>query len=156
MKNYFEILHGTFDLWYFFPFIKESNYFLFKRGLRLFKGFIVCAKCSRGYVSSRGYVYSGLQSTMHKKRPKMCNGCRVTATKIHLYHSTKKAKARPHKVLEWQTDSKVQKQCSWFILGPMFILFVKFSMPYVYSMHQVCPGGQSTCVNCEILMLTST
>ena len=37
----------------------------------------------------------------------------VSAAKIYLYHSTKIAKARPHRV-EWQTDSSVQKQ--WFML----------------------------------------
>ena len=50
---------------------------------------------------------------MHKKNPKICTGCRVSAAKIYLYHSTKIAKARPHSV-EWQTDSSVQKQ--WFML----------------------------------------
>ena len=49
---------------------------------------------------------------MHKKIPKICTGCRVSAAKIYLYHSTKIAKARPHS-LEWQTDSSVQKQ--WFM-----------------------------------------
>ena len=49
---------------------------------------------------------------MHKKIPKICTGCRVSAAKIYLYHSTKIAKARPHSV-EWQTDSSVQKQ--WFM-----------------------------------------
>ena len=49
---------------------------------------------------------------MHKKRPKICTGCRVSAAKIYLYHSTKIAIARPHSV-EWQTDSSVQKQ--WFM-----------------------------------------
>ena len=49
---------------------------------------------------------------MHKKRPKICTGCRVSAAKIYSYHSTKMAKARPHRV-EWQTDSSFQKQ--WFM-----------------------------------------
>ena len=49
---------------------------------------------------------------MHKKRPKICTGCRVSAVKIYLYHTTKIAKARPHRV-EWQTHSSVQKQ--WFM-----------------------------------------
>ena len=49
---------------------------------------------------------------MHKKIPKICTGCRVSATKIYLYHSTEIAKARPHRV-EWQTDSSVQKH--WFM-----------------------------------------
>ena len=49
---------------------------------------------------------------MQIKRPKICTGCRVSAAKIYLYHSTKIAKARPHSV-EWQTDSSVQKQ--WFM-----------------------------------------
>ena len=38
---------------------------------------------------------------MHNKSPKICtglSGCRVSAAKIHLYHSTKIAKARPHRV----------------------------------------------------------
>ena len=46
---------------------------------------------------------------MHKKRPKICTGCRVNTAKI--YHSTKIAKAKPHSE-EWQTDSSVQKQWS--------------------------------------------
>ena len=49
---------------------------------------------------------------MQKKRPKICTGCRVSAAKIDLYHSTKIAKARPHRV-ECPTDSSVQKQ--WFM-----------------------------------------
>ena len=49
---------------------------------------------------------------MHKKRPKICTCCKVSAAKICLYHSTKIAKAMPHRV-EWQTDSSVQKQ--WFM-----------------------------------------
>ena len=35
---------------------------------------------------------------MHKKSPKICTGCRVSAAKIYLYHSTKIAKVRPHRV----------------------------------------------------------
>ena len=50
---------------------------------------------------------------MHKKVPKICTGCRVSAAKIYLYHSTNIAKARPHSK-EWQTDSSVQKQ--WFMI----------------------------------------
>jgi len=34
---------------------------------------------------------------MHKKSPKICTGCKVSAAKIYLYHSTKIAKA-PHRV----------------------------------------------------------
>ena len=49
---------------------------------------------------------------MHKKIPKICTGCRVSAAKIYLDHSTKIAKARPHRV-EWQTENSVQKQ--WFM-----------------------------------------
>ena len=48
---------------------------------------------------------------MHKRNPKICTGCRVSAAKIYLYHSTKVAKARPHSE-EWQTDTSVQKQWS--------------------------------------------
>ena len=33
---------------------------------------------------------------MHKKIPKICPGCRVSAAKIYLYNSTEIAKARPH------------------------------------------------------------
>ena len=40
---------------------------------------------------------------MHKKNPKICTGCKVSEAKIYLYHSTEKAKARPHSE-EWQTD----------------------------------------------------
>ena len=49
---------------------------------------------------------------MHEKIPKICSGCRVSAAKIYLYHSTKIAKARQHRV-ECPTDSSVQKQ--WFM-----------------------------------------
>ena len=35
---------------------------------------------------------------MHKKIPKICTGCRVSAAKIYLYHSPEVAKARPHRV----------------------------------------------------------
>ena len=48
---------------------------------------------------------------MHKKNPKICTGCRVSAAKIYLYHSTEIAKARPHSE-EWETDTSVQKQWS--------------------------------------------
>ena len=37
-----------------------------------------------------------IRNTMHKKIPKICTGCRVSAAKIYLYHSTELAKARPH------------------------------------------------------------
>ena len=46
---------------------------------------------------------------MRKKNPKICTGCRVSAAKIYLYHSTKIAIDRPHSV-KWQTDSSFQKQ----------------------------------------------
>ena len=52
---------------------------------------------------------------MLKKIPKICTGCRVSEAKIYLYHSTKMAKARPHRV-KWQTDSSVHKQ--WFMAYP--------------------------------------
>ena len=48
---------------------------------------------------------------MHKKIPKICTGCRVSAAKIYLCHSTEIAKARPHSE-EWETDTSVQKQWS--------------------------------------------
>ena len=55
---------------------------------------------------------------MHKKSPKICTGCRVSAAKIYLYHGTEIAKARPHSE-EWQTDTSVQKHWSMaqYILG---------------------------------------
>ena len=56
---------------------------------------------------------------MHKKIPKICTGCRVSAAKIYLYHSTKIAKARPHSE-EWQTDTSVQKQWSMAHLKKYF------------------------------------
>ena len=37
-----------------------------------------------------------IRNTVHKKTPKICTGCRVSAAKIYLYHSTEIAKARPH------------------------------------------------------------
>ena len=48
---------------------------------------------------------------MHKKIPKIWTGCRVSAAKTYLHHSTKIAKARPHSE-EWQIDTSVQKQWS--------------------------------------------
>ena len=35
-----------------------------------------------------------IRNTMHKKNPKICTGCRASAAKIYLYHSTKITKAR--------------------------------------------------------------
>ena len=52
--------------------------------------------------SVSGYI----TNTMHKKRPKICTGCRVSAAKIYLYHSTKIAKAKPHRV-KYPTDSSL-------------------------------------------------
>ena len=67
---------------------------------------------------------------MHKKSPKICTGCRVSAAKIYLYPSTKIAKARPHGV-DWQTDSSVQKQ--WFMI------FIWTVMPHTtYSRNTMC------------------
>ena len=37
-----------------------------------------------------------VRNAMHKKIPKICTRCRVSAAKIYLYHSTEIAKARPH------------------------------------------------------------
>ena len=39
-----------------------------------------------------------MRNTMHKRSPEICTGCRVSAAKIHLYHSTEIAKARSHSV----------------------------------------------------------
>ena len=59
---------------------------------------------------------------MHKKRLKICTGCKVSAGKIYLYHSTKIVKARPHRV-ECPIDSSVQKQ--WFMYRPnVLVLFL--------------------------------
>ena len=44
-----------------------------------------------------GKVSRSIKNTMHKKIPKICTGCRVSAAKIYLYHSTEIAKARPHR-----------------------------------------------------------
>ena len=64
---------------------------------------------------------------MHKKIPKICTGCRVSETKIYLYHSTEIAKARPLSE-EWQTDTSVQKQCS----GPCLNVLVIFLLEFFY------------------------
>ena len=56
---------------------------------------------------------------MHKKIPKICTGCRVSAAKIYLYHSTKIAKARPHRV-ECPIDSSVQRQWSMTYISFLF------------------------------------
>ena len=50
---------------------------------------------------------------MHKKNPEICTGCRVSEAKIYLYHSTKIAKAKPHRV-DCSTGSSVQKL--WFMV----------------------------------------
>ena len=66
---------------------------------------------------------------MHKKIPKICTGCRVSAAKIYLYHSTKIAKARPHSE-EWQTDTSVQKQWSMSYQLCTYYLNVIFNLAY--------------------------
>ena len=38
-----------------------------------------------------------IRNTVHKKTPKICTGCRVSAAKIYLHHSTEIAKAWPHR-----------------------------------------------------------
>ena len=60
---------------------------------------------------------------MHnKKKPKICTVSILSAPKINIYHSTKIAKARSHRV-EWQTDNSVQKQ--WFMASFTNQLFAK-------------------------------
>ena len=44
---------------------------------------------------------------MFEKIPKIPTGCRVSAAKIYLYHSSKIAKPRPHNV-EWPEYTSVQ------------------------------------------------
>ena len=68
---------------------------------------------------------------MHKKRPKICTGYRVSATKIYLYQSTKIAKARPHSV-EWPTDNSVQKQ--WSVNYVMDFLGI-FVIIFFFELH---------------------
>ena len=36
-----------------------------------------------------------IRNTMHKKRPKIGTGCKVSKAETYLYHSTKTAKAGP-------------------------------------------------------------
>ena len=62
---------------------------------------------------------------MHKKIPKLCNGCRVSEAKIYLYHSTELGKGRPHSE-ECQTDTSVQKQWSMFRLEGAIMEFWGF------------------------------
>ena len=61
----------------------------------------------------------------HAQKNKICTGCRVIAVKIHLYHSSKIAKARPHNV-EWPEHTSVQSSGPWVelessIAWPMYI-----------------------------------
>ena len=50
---------------------------------------------------------------MHRaQQPKICTGCRVSAAKIYLYHSSKIAKARPHSA-EWPDYTSVQSSGPW-------------------------------------------
>ena len=44
---------------------------------------------------------------MHKKIPKICTGCRVSAAKLYLYHSTKIVKAGPG-LDDWPEHPSVQ------------------------------------------------
>ena len=57
---------------FYFPWlcIRNSNYLLFQGGTTLIQGamFIVFAKWSRGFVYSRGYVYSGVQNSMYPSK----------------------------------------------------------------------------------------
>ena len=52
---------------------------------------------------------------MHKKRPKICTGCRVSAPKIYLHHSSKIAKAWPHSA-DWPEYTSVQSSGPWSML----------------------------------------
>ena len=75
---------------------------------------------------------------MHKKIPKLCNGCRVSEAKIYLYHSTEIAKARPHSE-EWQTDTFVQKQWSMARMINLSVEQTAFSKPlHTASFHEFC------------------
>ena len=61
------------NFWAFFQglFTHKNIQNMFLYGFELcFQGdtFIVFAKCSKGYVYSRGYVYSGLLSTLHTRQ----------------------------------------------------------------------------------------
>ena len=82
---------------------------------------------------------------MHKKIPKICTGCRVSAAKIYLYHSTEIAQARPHSE-EWQTDTSVQKQWSMtrpIKMGLKFLPGTVVGECVRYSMHAApvpCPN----------------
>ena len=67
---------------------------------------------------------------MHNKIPKICTGCRVSAAKIYLYHSTDIAKARPHNE-EWQTDTSVQKQ--WSMVRPRYLEKIPVDTTYFFS-----------------------
>ena len=57
---YFFKLKFIFFLFFLQLCLRNSNYLIFQRGARLIQGamLIVFAKCSRGYVYSRGYIYS--------------------------------------------------------------------------------------------------
>ena len=75
---------------------------------------------------------------MHKKNPKICTGCKVSAAKIYLYHSIKIAKARPHSK-EWQTDTSVQKQWSMPELTDEYVPFASVSISTFFL--KSYPGG---------------
>ena len=68
---------------------------------------------------------------MHKKIPKICTGCRVSAAKIYLYHSTEIAKARPHSE-EWQTDTSVHDLGYLFVVFWVIDFLYRGSPPYAF------------------------
>ena len=79
-------------------------------------------------------ISRSIRNTMHKKRPTICTCCRVSEAKIYLYHSTKIAKARPHRV-ECPTDSSVQKQ--WFMGKVMTERLIDL---YSWKLHRLWRG----------------
>ena len=79
---------------------------------------------------------------MHKKIPKICTECRVSAAKIYLYHSTEIAKARPHSK-ECQTDSSVQRQ--WSMPRPTHYVSINTVLNVSKTGHFLDPPTQFFC-----------
>ena len=79
---------------------------------------------------------------MLKKRPKICTGCRVSAAKVYLYHSSKIAKAKPHSVEGPEYTSVQSSGHPGFLQG--FSLFICVKSNLSTNLEKLCDGV----VNC--------
>ena len=70
---------------------------------------------------------------MHNKIPKICTGCRVSAAKIYLYHSTEIAKARPHTLMPVYHCHKPVLWSKWPLASSL--------LQAIKTCRQACPPG---------------